>query len=235
LTRQRFSLDRLGTLSYIGAGLTVLGCRGPAELVPAALAPVARDSAVVWAQRTVPRHAAAIRFKWRYEDGKVNGGGRATVRLAPPDSLRLDFAATLGLASGAGVIVGDSVMWADPDKDFRTLVRGAALLWASFGTVRPPAPDAGVSTLRDGDRVFWRFATADDTLAYLATTSPSMLEMEWRRAGVVLARSRVTFDGRGWPTGGRSDFPDAGARFEFTVLAVDTTVVVPPALWRARR
>lgn len=235
MSRQWFLLDRLATLSYIGAGLVILGCRGPSQLIPVALAPVARDSAVAWAGSTVPRHAAAIRFKWRYEDGKVNGAGRATVRLAPPDSLRLDYASALGLESGAGVIVGDSVMWAEPDKDFRALVRGVALLWASFGTVRPPGPDAATAMLRDSGRVFWRFATGDDTLAYLATTSPRALETEWRRGGVVLARSRATFDARGWPTGGRSDFPDVGARFEFTVLAVDTTAVVPPALWRARR
>lgn len=227
-------------LSYIGAGVAVCcaisACR-PGPLVPEALAPAPRDSAVVWARATAPRHAAGIRFKWRYEDRKLNGAGRATARVAPPDSVRLDYAATLGLSSGAGVVVGDSVMWADPDQDFRSFIRGVSIFWATLGVARPPAADAAVFGGRigapDRPRQVWRYATGADTLTYV--TGDRALDVEWRSGSKVVARSHAELDGTGWPARAQVEFPDAGARFELTVVGVDTTIVVPPVLWRTRR
>jgi len=51
----------------------------------------------------------------------------------------------------------------------------------------------------------------------------------------VVARSRTALDAQARPTGARVDFPEASARFELTVVGVDTAAVIPPALWRSRR
>jgi hypothetical protein len=211
-------------------------CR-PSALVPAALAPASADSARVWALTTAPKHAAGIRFKWRYEDRKLNAAGRATARVAPPDSARLDYAATLGLSSGAGVVVGDSVIWADPDQDFRSFIRGVAVFWATLGVARPaPAGamvTAGTVGSADHPRQAWRYANGADTLTYVAGNQ--VLDVEWRSGSNVVAQSHTELDQRGWPAHAQVEFPEAGARFEVTVVAIDTTVVVPPALWRSRR
>jgi len=37
------------------------------------------------------------------------------------------------------------------------------------------------------------------------------------------------------PAGARLDFPEGPARFELSVVAVDTAAVIDPALWRRRR
>jgi len=77
----------------------------------------------------LPRTATLIRFRWHYQDERVKYAGRGSVRVAPPDSLRFDYVGPLGLGSGAAVVIGDSVLWADPDKNFRSLVPAIPMLW----------------------------------------------------------------------------------------------------------
>jgi hypothetical protein len=211
------------------------------------LAPASRDSAIAWARTTLPRAPTLIRFRWRYEDERVKYAGRGSARVAPPDSLRFDYAGPLGLGAGAAVVIRDSVAWADPEKDFRSLVPAIPMLWAALGMVQPPAESAEVfgapaDTARQ--RVVWRFAQGGDTLDYVATgvgagraggARGAVLEAEWRRGGKVVARSRSQFDAQARPASARVDFQEASARFELTVLAVDTAAVIPPALWRSRR
>ena len=118
------------------------------------------------------------------------------------------------------------------------------MLWAALGMTRPPADDATVFGTRLADstgrarRTAWRFAQVEDTLDYVVTDSAgheSIVEAEWRRRGKVVARSRSQLDSLERAASARVDFPEAPARFELTVVAVDTAAVIPPALWRSRR
>ena len=230
-------LDRLRPLSYIAACILIAGCvRKPGPLVPTALAPADRESAVAWARATLPLRQTAIRFRWRFQDQRVSYAGRGLTRIGPPDSLRFDYAGPLGLGAGAVVVLGDSVAWAEPAASFRSLVPAIPMLWAALGMVRPPAAEAMVYGRVDGTRRLWRFVQGGDTLAYLATAgAPRTLEAEWRRGGSVVARSRTEFDAHAMPASARIDFPEGPARFELTVVAVDTLAVIAPALWRGRR
>ena len=241
-------MTRKRTLSYIGACTLLAACPGrrPGPLVPLSLplAPASRDSAVAWTTATLPRAPLLIRFRWRYEDERVKYAGRGSTRVAPPDSLRFDFAGPFNLGNGAAVVIGDSVAWADPEKNFRSLVRAIPMLWAAFGMVRPPAESAAVlggmvvDSLTHRRRVIWRFAQVEDTLDYVVTDSAgrvSVLEAEWRRRGAVVARSRSQLDAMQRPARARVDFPEAPARFELTVGVVDTAAVIPPNVWRSRR
>jgi len=209
-----------------------------------ALAPASRDSAVAWTRTTLPRTPTLIRFRWRYQDERVKYAGRGSTRIARPDSLRFDFAGPFNLGNGAAVVIGDSVAWADPEKNFRSLVPAIPMLWAAFAMVRPPANDARVlggqlvDSVTHKRRVFWRFAQVEDTLDYVVTDSAgreSLLEAEWRRRGAVVARSRSQLDALRRPASARVDFPEAPARFELTVGVVDTAAVIPPNVWRSRR
>jgi hypothetical protein len=215
----------------------VAACPGPpAPLVPAPLAPADHDSALAWTRATLPATRTVIRFRWRYEDGRVKYAGRGSARIAPPDSLRFDYAGPFGLGSGAAVVIGDTVAWADPAANFRSLVPAIPMLWASLGMVQPPGADAAVFGLADGHRTIWRFAAPGDTLDYVAVLGAERtLEAEWRRDGRAVARSRTRLDLQARPIGARIDFPEASARFELTVVGMDTAAVIPPALWRSRR
>ncbi len=237
MTRQHFPLDRLRALSYIGACALLASCVPRlAPLVTLVLVPEDPAHALVWTQRTLPGRDTAIRFHFRYEDRRRRWGGRGTARVAPPDSLRFDYAGALGLGVGAAVVVGDSALWADPEENFRSLVPAVRMLWAALGVVRPPDAGARVAGVAVPPRTIWRFVEGTDTLDYVATdSSPRTLEAEWRREGRVLARSRTELDGRAQPTKARIDFPEARARFELTVVGVDTAAVFAPSLWRSRR
>jgi hypothetical protein len=191
--------------------------------------------------QTQPRRPTAIRFRWKYRDERLSAAGRGQVRIAPPDSLRLDYVSQLGIKSGAGVVVGDSVLWADPDKDFRSLVPAIPMLWAALGIVRPPSTGAQVFGDRgagtDARVMRWRFAAGPDTLEYetLAATGGHELRAQWRREGKIVATSRAQLGADGRPLSARIDFPERPARFELTVVSMDTAVVIAPALWRSRR
>ena len=206
-------------------------------MVPVALTPANRDSAVAWSRTTLPAGRSIIRFRWRYVDARVRYTGRGSARIAPPDSMRFDYAGPLGLGAGAAVVIGDGVAWADPAANFRSLVPAIPMLWASLGMVQPPGTDDAVFALAEPRRAIWRFAASDgDTLDFVATLAAErVLEAEWRRGRKVVARSRTQLDSQARPISARIDFPEAPARFELTVVAVDTAVVFPPALWRSRR
>jgi hypothetical protein len=240
LRPQRFLLDRRIALSYIGACALLLGCpRSVPLLVPMPLAPAEWNSAVTWAAATVPARHTLIRFRWKYRDAGKSYAGRAAVRVAPPDSLRIDYAGPFNWGAGAALVVGDTTVWADPEKNFRSLVPAVRMLWAGLGMVRPPAVGAAVFGLvvpgADSTRI-WRFVQREDTLDYrLARGGTRVLEAEWRRQGKVVARSRAELDVRAMPANARIDFPEGPARFEFTVGAVDTTVVFDSATWLRRR
>lgn len=241
MTRQHFPLDRLRALSYIAASILLTGCPPSYRpLVPDALEPVSRDSALEWTQATNLAGPTAIRFTWRYLDERVRWGGRGTARVAPPDSLRVDYRGSLGIGSGAAVVVGDEVQWAEPAGDFEKMVPAIPLLWAALGMVRPPAPDAMVFGRRTEaatgpQRTVWRFARGVDTLEYVATSGvPRTLEAEWRQRGRSVARSRTEYDAHAMPASARIDFPEASARFELTVVGIDSGAVIPPPLWRGR-
>jgi hypothetical protein len=240
LRRQRFPLDRRIAVSYIAASALLLGCpRSLPPLAPMPLAPAEWDSAVVWAAATVPRHHTLIRFRWKYRDAGKSYAGRAAVRVAPPDSLRIDYAGPFNWGAGAALVVGDTTVWADPEKNFRSLVPAVRMLWAGLGVVRPPTPGAAVFGIvlpgADSARI-WRFVQREDTLDYrVARGGTAVLEAEWRQQGKVVARSRAELDVHAMPASARIDFPEGPARFEFTVGVVDTTVVFDSATWRRRR
>ena len=200
---------------------------------------------MVWAAATQPTVRTAIRFRWKYQDDQKRWGGRGQARIAPPDSLRFDYVGPLGLGAGAAAVVADSTLWADPEKNFRSLVPAVRMLWAGLGVVRPPrvdaavfrggSPDSGAATGTGAFQV-WRFVQGEDTLDYRRTRSgPPVLEAEWRQQGKVLARSRTQLDVHGMPASARIDFPEGRARFELTVVSIDTAAVFDPAIWRGRR
>jgi len=238
LRLQRVLLDRRKALFYIGACAVLAGCPRVAPLVPIPLAAGNRDSAVVWAGATQPTARMAIRFHWKYQDDEKRWGGRGQARIAAPDSLRFDYVGPLGLGAGAAAVVADSTIWADPEKNFRSLVPAVRMLWAGLGIVRPPRADAMVfrGGGPDSSVEIWRFVQGEDTLDYRQTrSSPRVLEAEWRQQGKVLARSRTELDARGLAAGARIVFPEGRARFELTVVSIDTTAVFDPAIWRGRR
>ena len=231
-------LDRLRALSYIAACTLLAGCPPPriTPLVPMPLAPANWKDALAWTRQMVRGTARRFGFDFssRTSGDRWRGGGppgwRHPIRSGSTTWARW------AMGAGAAVVVADSTMWADPEENFRTLVPGIPMLWAALGMVRPPAPDARVETGGVAPRTIWRFIRGGDTLAYVTTDGvPRIIEAEWRQYGKVLARSRTELDRHALPAKAHVDFPEARARFDLTVVAVDTAAAIAPALWRSRR
>src|SRR5688572_28646657 len=107
---QGFGLDRPILLAYLG--LVGAGCRsGPGPLLPVAAQPVSEAQVGQWVASTIPSAHWLHRFKWLFQDERASAGGRGSVRIAPPDSLRFDVAGPFGSGAGSAVVVGERAVW----------------------------------------------------------------------------------------------------------------------------
>jgi len=230
---QRFRLDPRWGPVYLG--LVVLGCAGrPPALLPAGLVTVEPAEVAEWVAGTMPSGSARHRFRWLYEDEKSAKGGRGSAHLAPPDTLRFDFAGSLGLGKGSALVIGDSAQWVVPERSVEELVPSLPLLWALFGIARPPAPGAELAGLATEGRTAWRYAAGPDTVDYLQVTgSEIVLHAEIRRAGKVVGRSRMSRTPEGRPLRASLSVPSVPAKLEITFYETVVSPGFPPDTWRA--
>jgi hypothetical protein len=137
-----------------------------------------------------PQHIKII-FKWEYVDGESLTRGEGAVRLAAPDSARVDF--FLGSLGGAAALIGDTLR-ANAGGMVKRFLPPVPLMWAAFGRLAiPPLPDTAVVT--DGSLLKadigrpaeWRVTAHGDTLISLAhIPGGKMAEQLTRSAGEVV-------------------------------------------------
>lgn len=216
------------------AGAVVAGCTpGLRSIAPTGLEPVARDSVTAWLAPYRPTGPLQYDLKWRFANQKGSTAGRAAVRVAPPDTMRFDYRGPFG-RSGAAVIVGDSVLWAAPEKDTRDLLPAAPLFWAALGMPRPPPPGAALFGRVQRERHVWRYASARDTMDFVETgPGVTRLLMEVRRAGRIVASLQLTFrPGTRDPSETRVRFPQDGSALILTVEGIQHVAPFDPSTWR---
>src|SRR5512134_1738438 len=218
---QRFSLDRRGLVPYLAA--VVAGCAPRMEpLLPVDAAPVDRAAVMAWSAPTTPARPAVHRFKWLYRDGRQSAGGRGSARVAPPDSVRVDARGPLGQGRSSGVVVGDSVLWAEPEDNLIEAAPNVALMWALFGVARAPRSGTTLLGLERADLTAWRIVEGPDTLEYVREPGRGRLRAELRRAGQVVGRTEATLDGDGRLKSARLTVPSVPARLDLTFLSSET-------------
>ncbi len=223
-------------LNHVAAILTVaglVGCRhGLHSIALVGLAPLPRSTLAEWVSHYAPRNPVRYELRWRFQNDQGAAGGRAVVRIVPPDSLRLDFRGPFG-KSGAAVVVGDSGVWSKPEGDFRDVLRSAPLFWAALGMPLPPGPRVETGGLDRPDGRAWRYATGQDTTDFVEVRAPAKLLAETRRGGRIVGLAEAQFDQAGRRVvASRLDFPVAQSRFTFSVSAVDTSAVFSSEIWR---
>jgi hypothetical protein len=132
----------------------------------------------------LPSGYRKIVFDWELQDGELTARGQGVARIAPPDSVRMDFFLGGGLGSGAAVLIGDSIQVPGPDM-IRKLIPQRPLLWAALGRVQLPAErdttmrvDGGLLRADIGSPTHWRATFRGDTLARLERVGDGRL-LEW--------------------------------------------------------
>ena len=233
---QRVRLDRPVVALYLALGS--LGACKPslAPVVPVGAEVVALDSVPFWTAGTAAQGRILHRFKWLYHDERSSIGGRGSVRIAAPDSLRFDVAGPLGANPAAAMVVGDSAIWIDAPESIRNIVPSYPLLWAGFGVVHPPAGSTVVWAGRAGAVVVWRMAAGLDTVDYALTRlPPRRLLAELRHAGTMVARMDAVLTPEGRPTSARLLVPARPSRLDLTFTLSDPSARFPADVWHPRR
>ncbi|MFL5519952.1 MAG: hypothetical protein ACJ8B6_03380 [Gemmatimonadales bacterium] len=232
---QRFPLDRRAAIAYLA--LTAAGCApnyGPTlrTVLPAGLAPAARDSVLAWVGRTEPTSNQGHRFKWSFKspDEGVGGGGNA--RIAPPDSLRLDMAGPLGAKRTSAMVLGDTALWVSRKDVIEKIIPSYPLLWAMLGVARRP-PDAAELTGSVADSLTaWQYVFGADTVEYVRNTgtTPGLTALV-RQAGQVVGRVETVFGPDGALVSSRLYLPQGPSRLELTFTENTTPASFKPEIW----
>lgn len=228
---QWFRLDRPSRGVYLALGLAA--CTGaPASVAPKGLVPIGAAQVNGWVARTTPRQAVMYRFTWLYQDEQASKGGRGSVRIVPPDSLRFDFAGSLGIGKGSAAVVGDSAIWVVPDRSVDELVPGISLLWAVLGVAQPPHEGMTLLGLEERGTTAWQYVAGPDTTTYvLGGSGGSSLVAEARMGGKVIGRASVTRTADGHPVKARLTVPSVPSKLEITFYATVPAAQFPPEIW----
>ena len=132
------------TLSLIATSAVMLGCAPRVAPLEGTVAPA----------RTLPPIALAaghrhLVFRWDYEENSLIAKGEGSIRVASPDSARVDLFLEGGIPVGRAVLIGDRLTATNQQQVARVLPP-PAMMWAALGRLAiPPLADTVVTT--EGD------------------------------------------------------------------------------------
>jgi hypothetical protein len=172
---------------------------------------------------TLPAGHRKVVFQWELKDQDFSARGDGVARIAPPDSVRLDFFLGGSVASGGAILIGDSLIVPGPDVT-RKLVPPGPLLWAALGRLDLPAErDTVVRVEGDivradiGSPVHWRVSFRGDTLTRLERVDGGRLQ-EWVERGA----------------GQRVQYRNESSRrtLSLVIQRSDAVTAFDPSIWR---
>jgi len=200
------------------AGLLIAaGCAPRATVLGGTPAPARLPST------ELPNVYRKVVFVWKFRDGSYNARGDGVARVAPPDSVRLDFFVN-NEPTGYAILIGDSIQIPSRSRVSSDALPPPPLLWAALGRLRVPAvadSDARV----DGDTLWvdigrdprWR-------ATYLGGDLRELQLIKGGRVPQVVERQ---------PSGdARYTHASAHRTLDITVLRVDTLPGFDAEIWR---
>ncbi|MEO8577971.1 MAG: hypothetical protein ABI556_14780, partial [Gemmatimonadales bacterium] len=124
--------------------LLIAACAPHTHPLTGTLAPERRLQAIELA----PGHRRIV-FRWDYEENALRARGEGAIRVASPDSARLDLFLNGGLAVGRATLIKDKFRATNQSQVERVLPP-PAMMWAALGRLAIPAlPDTVVTV--EGD------------------------------------------------------------------------------------
>ncbi len=235
---QAFPLDRPRGLLYLGLGVAawiMTACAGLPRIAPKTLGALPADSARTWVAAMTPTVPLNYRLRWRFQNQKGSAGGRAAVRVAPPDTLRFDYRGPFGKA-GSALLIGDTAIWAEPPDDVNQLIPAVPLFWAALAHPLPPTEDDSVSGLIRPRQRVWRYTRGTTVIDFVEDLGAKpRLRAELRRDGRMIGQTDVHLDpATKRPLDARMLFPGDASQFAFTIEAIDTVAAFDSATWRPK-
>ncbi len=98
-----------------------------------------------------PGHRRLV-FRWDYEENSLIARGVGAIRVASPDSARVDLFLDGGIAVGNAILIGDKLR-ATNQSQVQRFLPPPPMMWAAIGRLAvPPLPDTVVTT--DGEMIY---------------------------------------------------------------------------------
>lgn len=99
----------------------------------------------------VPGHRRLV-FRWDYEENSLIARGEGAIRVASPDSARVDLFLNGGIAVGYAILIGEKLR-ATNQSQVQKFLPPPPMMWAAIGRLAVPAlPDTVVTT--DGEMIY---------------------------------------------------------------------------------
>ncbi|HXY19794.1 MAG TPA: hypothetical protein VEH83_07330 [Gemmatimonadales bacterium] len=224
--------SRSGRAVAIAAAAVLAACgRPPEPVVPAGTyLPVSPREFAAAAARTLPAAPALLTIRWRYDDGDTPVTGRGAVRLAPPDSLRLDVGVPV-VGRATLVLAGDSA-WSKPGSLVRQVLPNRSLVWAMLGVVRPPDSVASVERAETSDHHVYRVTDGDGVVTTLELRGDTLLGATAARGERAIGRLSLTRDSTGAVVRAETVDLEHSIRFVLDVDRRESGGAFPSEIWR---
>ncbi len=196
----------------------------------AGFAPVSLAEFRAMAALTTPGAFALLAIRWRYDDGESPVHGRGAVRVAPPDSLRLDVGVPI-IGRATLVLAGDSA-WSKPGALVSQWMPSRGILWAMFGVVRPPGDLASVEWGQTPDRQLYRVTAADGIVTTLELRGDTLLGVTQARGDRSIGRLALTRNSAGMIVRAEATDFEHSVRFTVDVDHREVGGPFPNEIWR---
>ncbi len=222
--------------SYVGlVALALAGCtpRPPAVVPSQGFEPATRSALSEAARRLVPAGHEIVRFGWRSDDGRLMLSGQGATRLAPPDSMRVDIAASLGVGRATIIMTGDSAQ-AQPADVVDRILPDRFALWVALGFIRIPDGAERVERLADGGRTLWRVTDALGRITVFDTRGDTLVGATREENGRTTSVLQLTRDRGGHVTRARLTDYGRALRLEVDITGREASEAFAPDLWRLR-
>jgi hypothetical protein len=174
-----------------------------------------------------------LRIRWRSDDGRIALSGQGAVRVAPPDSMRVDVAVRLGVGRATLILAGEGVA-AEPREIVEQVLPDRFALWAALGVIRMPDGADTVGRLEDGARTLWRAAASDGRTTTFELRGDTLVGVTREVDGRGVARLWLTRGADGRVARAQVTDLQRGARFEVQITGSAPSEAFPSEIWRLR-
>jgi len=182
--------------------------------------------------RTVPAQRQIIRISWRSDDGRMQLGGSGAARMAPPDSLRADIAASLGLGRATVILTGDQAE-SQPAAVVDQVLPDRFALFAALGILRPPPGIVTVERLEDALRTVWRVTDRAGKITIFELAAGDLVSVSREEGGRTTSQMLLTRENGEVKHARLTDF-GRSFRLEIDITGREQSEAFPPETWRLR-